>query len=63
MAQKDVELRSQQEMTSDNPVVSTLVALILVVSPRNNDQLIGTKIGSAVILSNSLSEFLVEQRA
>ena len=63
MAQKDVELRSQQEMTSDSPVVSTLVALILVVSPRNNDQLIRTKIGSAVILSNSLSEFLVEQRA
>ena len=63
MAQNDVELRSQQEMTSDNPVVSTWVALILVVSPRNNDQLIRTKIGSAVILSNSLSEFLVEQRA
>ena len=63
MAQKDVELRSQQEMTSDNPVVSTLVALILVVSPRNNDLLIRTKIGSAVILSNSLSEFLVKQRA
>ena len=63
MTQKDIELRSQQEMTSDSPVVSTLVALILVVSPRNNDLLIRTKIGSAVILSNSLSEFLVEQRA
>ena len=63
MAQKDVELRSQKEMTSDNPVVSTWVALILMGTPRNKDQLIRTKIGSAVILSNLLSEFLVEQLA